>query len=85
MSGVFVLQNSSRGGLINQMNFVDLHGVGDDYLRSFVQKVNAVTGADVQRMAQKYLDPGKMTIVVVGDKEKISDQVAPYQTTAMKK
>lgn len=85
MSGVFVLQNSSRGGLINQMNFVDLHGVGDDYLRTFVQKVNAVTGGDVQRMAQKYLDPGKMTIVVVGDKEKISDQIAPYQTTAMKK
>lgn len=85
MSGVFVLQNSSRGGLINQMNFVDLHGLGDDYLRTFVQKVNAVTGADVQRMAQKYIDPNRMTIVVVGDKEKISDQIAPYQPAAIKK
>ncbi len=85
MSGVFVLQNSSRGGLIGQMNFVDLHGLGDEYLRTYVQKVNAVTGADVQRMAQKYLDPGKMTIVVVGDKEKINDQIAPYQSAAMKK
>jgi len=84
MSGVFVLQNSSRGGLINVLNTVDLHGVGDEYLRTYVQKVNAVTAADVQRMAQKYIDPGKMTIVVVGDKEKITEQIAPYQTTAMK-
>jgi predicted Zn-dependent peptidase len=85
MSGVFVLQNSSRGGLINMLNTVDLHGVGDDYLRTYVQKVNAVTAADVQRMAQKYIDPARMTIVVVGDKEKISEQIAPYQTAAMKK
>ena len=84
MSGVFVLQNSSRAGLIGQLNFVDLHGLGDDYLRTFVQKVNAVTAADVQRMAQKYIDPGKMTIVVVGDSQKIADQIAPYKAGAMK-
>jgi len=84
MSGLFVLQNSNRQGLINQLNFVDLHGLGDDYLRTFVQKVNAVTPADVQRMAQKYIDPAKMTIVVVGDREKINDQIAPYKTAAMK-
>ena len=84
MSGVFVLQNSSRAGLIGQLNFVDLHGIGDGYLRTFVQKVNAVTAADVQRMAQKYIDPGKMTIVVVGDSQKIAEQIAPYKAGAMK-
>ncbi len=83
MSGVFVLQNSTRQGLIGQLNFVDLHGLGDDYLRTFVQKVNAVTAADVQRVAQKYIDPARMTIVVVGDSQKINDQIAPYKTAAM--
>lgn len=84
LSGVFVLQNSSRGGLINQLNLVDLHGLGDDFLRTYVQKINAVTPADVQRLAKQYIDPARMTIVVVGDKEKIADQIAPYQQASLK-
>lgn len=78
MSGVFVLNNSSRGGIIGQMAFVDFHGLGDDYLRTYVQKVNAVTPEEVHRIAEQYLDPAKMLIVVVGDKEKIAEQIAPY-------
>ncbi len=79
LSGIFVLQNSSRSGLINQLNFVNLHGLGDQYLSTYVQKVNAVTAADLKRMAEKYIVPDRMTIVVVGDKAKISDQIAPYE------
>jgi predicted Zn-dependent peptidase len=33
----------------------------------------------VQQITQKYLAPDKMTIVVVGDKAKIADQLSPYQ------
>jgi zinc protease len=44
-----------------------------------VQKINAVTTEQVQAVAKKYLDTNKMTVVVVGDKEKIADQVAAYQ------
>ena len=79
MSGIFVLQNSTRQGIIGQLSFADLHGLGPEYLQTYVQKVNAVTTQQVQELAKKYLDPGKMTIVVVGDKEKIADQIAPYQ------
>jgi predicted Zn-dependent peptidase len=43
-----------------------------------VQKVNAVTPEEVHRIAQQYLDPAKMLIVVVGDKGKIAEQIAPY-------
>lgn len=82
MSGIFVLNNSSRGSLISQLSFVDLHGLGDDYLRTYVQKVNAVTAEEVHRIAQKYIDPARMTIVVVGDKDKIAEQIAPYQSGA---
>jgi hypothetical protein len=31
-------------------------------------------------MVETYLDPSKMTIVVVGDKAEIADQIAPYET-----
>ena len=84
MSGIFVLQNSTRQGIIGQLSFADLHGLGPEYLQTFVQKVNAVTTEQVQAQARKHLDINKMTIVVVGDKAKIADQIATYQPPAGK-
>jgi zinc protease len=80
MSGIFVIQNSNRQALIGQLQFVDFQGLGEDYLKNYVTKVNAVTPADVQKMTQKYIRPQEMVIVVVGDKSKISDQLMPFQT-----
>jgi zinc protease len=78
LSGVFVIQNSTRQALIGQLRYVDLQGLGEDYLKTFVQKVNAVTPDEVQRMTAKYIKPDQMTIVVVGDKSKITEQLAPF-------
>jgi len=82
LAGVFVLQNSSRPGIINQLEYVDMHGLPADYLSSYVRHVYAVTPEDVQRMAQKYIQDDKATIVVVGDKKVIEAQVKPYGTIA---
>ena len=41
------------------------------YWNEYVQNVMKVTRADVQRVARTYLDPSRMTIVVVGDLAKI--------------
>lgn len=82
MAGVFVLQNSSRAGIIGQLEFVDLHGLPEDYLSSYVRRVYAVTPQDVQRMAQKYIQDDRTTIVVVGDKKVIEEQLKPYGTIA---
>ena len=49
LSGVFVIQNSTRQALIGQLRYVDLQGLGEEYLKTFVQKVNAVTPEEVQR------------------------------------
>ena len=79
MAGVFTLQNSSRFGLIGQLQFVDQHGLGDGYISSYVRNVMAVTPEDVQRTARRYLDPSRMTIMVVGDKKTVEEQLAPYR------
>jgi predicted Zn-dependent peptidase len=42
--------------------------------------VYRVTPSDVKGIADKYLDPSKMAIVVAGDKKVIADQLAPYGT-----
>ena len=79
LSGVFVIQNSSRSALIGQLENVDFQGLGGDYLRTYVTKVNAVTPAVVQKMTQDYIKPEEMTVVVVGDKAKIADQLTAFQ------
>jgi zinc protease len=78
LAGIFVLQNSSRGGIVGQLAFLDLHGLDDSYLTNYVQRVYTVTPQDVQRITQKYLQGEKMFIVVVGDKEKVTSQIAPF-------
>jgi len=80
LSGLFILRNSSRGALIAQLQNVDALGLGEDYLKTYVARVNTVTPADVQKMTAQYLKPQSMTIVVVGDKSKITDQLAPFET-----
>jgi len=75
LAGVFTVQNSSRGGLIGQMSFVNLHGLGPDYLTSYVKNVMAVSPADVKATAEKYLDPSKISIAIVGDKRSAEKQL----------
>jgi predicted Zn-dependent peptidase len=79
MVGVFTIQNSSRNGLIGQLQFVDQYNLGDAYLAGYVKNVLAVTPEQVQQTATKYLDPSRMTITVVGDKKVVEEQLAPYR------
>jgi zinc protease len=46
-----------------------------------VRKVMAVTPQDIQRVSESYIVPSKMTIVVVGDKSKITEQLKPFENT----
>jgi zinc protease len=80
LAGIFVLQNSSRNGIINQLQFTELHGLGENYLRDLVRKIYAVTPADVQRIAREYLKDDTMTIVIAGDKRVIEEQIKPFGT-----
>jgi zinc protease len=43
----------------------------DDYFSKYVQNIQAVTAADVQRVAQNYIQPSRFAVVVVGDRKTI--------------
>ncbi len=57
------------GQMANRLSDVILYGLPDDYFNNYIQKVSAVSLADVQRVANRYLDPSRMAIVVVGDRK----------------
>ncbi|MDP8982146.1 MAG: insulinase family protein [Acidobacteriota bacterium] len=80
LAGVFVLRNTvSPDAVIAQLRFVDSQGLDRSYLSTYVQKVRDVKPSDIQRVSESYIVPSKMTIVVVGDKSKIADQLKPYE------
>ena len=79
VAGTFVLRNSSRLGIAQQLSFLDLYGLSESYLRNYVQNVYALTPADLQRLARTYIDPAKLAIVVVGDRAKVAEQLKPYE------
>jgi len=79
LAGLFAIQNSSRAGIGSQLQFANLHGLGASYLTSYVDNVMKVTPNEVQTLAQRYVDPNRMTIVVVGDKATVEQQLQPFQ------
>jgi predicted Zn-dependent peptidase len=79
LAGLFVIQNSSPRGIIGQLDFIEFQELDDNWLRTYVQRVEAVKPQDVQRIAETYLDPNKMALVVVGDKAKIESQVELFR------
>jgi zinc protease len=74
-SGVFVISNSSPNGILGQLAFMDLHGLPDDFLTTWVKNVNAVTPEQVTGMAREHIQPGRMSVVVAGDLAKIGASV----------
>jgi predicted Zn-dependent peptidase len=52
---------------------LSLYGLPDSYFEEFVPKINAVTSTDVIEAAKRYLDPARLTTLVVGDYSAIAE------------
>ncbi|MGI4884961.1 MAG: M16 family metallopeptidase [Janthinobacterium lividum] len=83
-SGMFVLRNSNPGGIISQLNNLDLQGLPDSFLTEQVKNINAVTPAQVSATARQYIRPEAMTIVVVGDQKVVAPQIKKFQDSLKK-
>jgi predicted Zn-dependent peptidase len=78
----FPARFATRAFTAGQLAEMAIYGLPDNYLTEFTRKVSAVTKEDVHRVARKYLDPGKLSIVVVGDQKSLReglDKIAPVE------
>ena len=57
--------------IANQLVPVVLYGLPLNYYNYYVANIEAVTQADVQRVAKQYIDPASLAIVIVGDRKNI--------------
>ena len=80
LTGLLPIRIETQEGLTDQLVQIKMFDLPDNYLQTYRDHVNAVTAADVQRVAQKYVTTDKVAIVIVGDAAAIMDQVKPYAT-----
>jgi zinc protease len=71
---------SSTMALNGTISGLYAEGLPADYYQRFAANVNAVTLADLERVARRYIDLGHLAIVVVGDRAAIE---APLRATGI--
>lgn len=78
LTGVFPIRAETQEGLTNLIVAQKLYGLPDDYLQTYRDKIDAVTIEDVQRVANQYIHPPKLALIIVGDAEEILKQAKSY-------
>jgi len=56
----------------------------EDYYSKYIDNIQAVTAADVQRVAQKYILPNRFAVVVVGDRKTIEPGIRALNLAPIK-
>ncbi|MBL7191430.1 insulinase family protein [bacterium] len=77
-TGSYPMRFETPAQIAEQVMAVELYELGDDYIETYRDKVQAVTVEQVRQAAEKYLDPDNLAIVVVGNKDEIYDQLAGF-------
>jgi len=72
LTGSYALRFSSTQAIANGLVGVQLEGFPPDYFARRNDYIDAVTLADVKRVAGKLLDPASLTFVIVGEPEGIT-------------
>jgi len=75
---------SSLSAILRNFAMLEYNKRPMDYYDTYVAKYEKVTLADIKRVAQKYLQPDKMVIMVAGNIEECkagADKLLPNQTT----
>jgi len=77
-TGNFSVELASQSGLAGRINTVYTYDLSKDFITDFRPKIESLTPADIQRVSAKYFDTYRAAIVIVGDYEKVKDQVTPF-------
>jgi zinc protease len=76
--GSFALSLEQPLALLSNILTQKLYNLPSNYWEMYPQLVSSVTVDDVQRVAQKYLDPSTLHVVAVGDAAKTGEVLAKF-------
>jgi zinc protease len=75
MAGILIQENSTAQGILESLRWMDLYGVSTSYLGTFIQNLYKIDPRDIRAIAERYLRPDRMVIVVVGDRKVLLPQL----------
>ncbi len=61
----------TAGDLARRLEDALVYKLGDDYFAKYIPAIQAVTAADVHRVARTYIEPDRLAVIVVGDRKVI--------------
>jgi zinc protease len=67
LTGSFPLTIETPGAIALQVLNAVVYGLDLEELQTYRERVNSITPEDIQRVAQQYLHPDRLSIVLVGD------------------
>lgn len=76
--GRFALSLDAPAALMSNLATQKIYQLPADYWDKYPQRVEAITPADIQRVARKYYDAGRLQIVAVGDAKALGAVLEKY-------
>ena len=73
-----VFRNASLSSVLNQRLSNEYYGRPADSFEKYIEELRQVTAADIQRVAQEYMRPDQMKILVVGNADELGDQLEQF-------
>ncbi len=67
---------ATAGATAGRIADIAVHGLPDDYWNRYAERVRKVTSDDVRKFAATYLDPSKLTLVLVAHPDTVKSQLA---------
>ncbi|MFT5971042.1 MAG: zinc protease [Flavobacteriales bacterium] len=80
MSGQFAMALENPATKARFAINIAKYNLPTDYYTTYLQKLSAVTSADVNAMAKKYLKPENANIIVVGAADELEEKLAVFAT-----
>ncbi|NTV47647.1 MAG: insulinase family protein, partial [Chlorobiales bacterium] len=72
------IRNESPSSISSKIATTEIYDLPKDYNQTMVAKVNEVTREDILEVAQKYIHPSKMSIVLSGDAQVVAKSLEGF-------
>ena len=76
--GSFARSLEQPNVLASRVLGININDLPLDYYETYLENINKVTKEDVLRVAQKYINPDRMNIVVVGNEEEVASKLSRF-------
>src|SRR5581483_1556956 len=73
LMGVFPATVQTASDIASRLLDMELYGLPENYFDRYRENIGAISKADIERVAKKYIDPDRAVIVIVGNAKQVRE------------